>query len=499
MAVANVIKLASQPEIQRLTLHPAQVRIRAEAKRFNVASCGRRIGKTILAIDLLKETVLAGYPAAYFAPTYKMLTESWESLVSAFKPMTKTKSVQEKRIDLTTGGIIECWSLDTDMVARSRKYKRAVVDEAAHVSGLKKSWQAAIRPTLTDLKGDGWFFSTPNGMNDFWQFYQLGLDPLETEWACWQMPTTANPYIDPNEIEAARKELPQDIFAQEYLAEFIADSGAVFRDILAAAIAVAQERASLTHVYVVGCDWAKYQDFSVFTVIDTTTREVCFLARYNRLEYEYQMERLTKLCELFCPVAVLSEVTGNIALAEQLRHISYYDRLQGKVTGLPVRDFSTTNASKAEIIQALALAFEHHEVKIPNDPILVGELQAFTAVRTDAGNLRYTAPEGFHDDCVMSLALAWNEARRYPAIENLSADMRLERQMKEMGWLSPETAAIGDKNDPMWWFSRELNEARLKNRVNLENKYGAGQWDAAEEAQERREMLDLNPDSGPVW
>ncbi len=74
--------------------------------------------------------------------------------------------------------------------------------------------------------------------------------------------------------------------------------------------------------------------------------------------------------------------------------------------------FLTTNASKAAIIEGLALAFERSQIAILNDAVLVGELQAFTAERLPSGMLRYSAPSGMHDDCVMSLAMAWYGASK---------------------------------------------------------------------------------------
>lgn len=87
---------------------------------------------------------------------------------------------------------------------------------------------------------------------------------------------------------------------------------------------------------------------------------------------------------------------------------------------------------------------------------------------------------------------------QFPEVIGLTQDERIDSQMRAMGY-DTSIAPQADINDPSWWFAREIHEARLRNRVNPENKYGVGQWDAAEEAQERREMLDLNPDSGPVW
>jgi hypothetical protein len=79
-----------------------------------------------------------------------------------------------------------------------------------------------------------------------------------------------------------------------------------------------------------------------------------------------------------------------------------------------VHSFTTTNASKAEVIDALTLAFEKGELKILDLPVLIDELQAYEAERLPSGLLRYSAPEGYHDDCVMALALAWHGATEAP-------------------------------------------------------------------------------------
>jgi hypothetical protein len=80
---------------------------------------------------------------------------------------------------------------------------------------------------------------------------------------------------------------------------------------------------------------------------------------------------------------------------------------QLRADGLPVCGFQTTSASKAEIIQRLVMGFERGVIRTPNDPVLIGELQAFEAKGTAGGMVRYGAPEGMHDDTVMALAIAW--------------------------------------------------------------------------------------------
>ena len=66
-----------------------------------------------------------------------------------------------------------------------------------------------------------------------------------------------------------------------------------------------------------------------------------------------------------------------------------------------------TNASKANMVESLSLAFERGDIAILPDPVLIAELQAYEMARLPSGMLRYSAPEGMHDDTVMSLALAW--------------------------------------------------------------------------------------------
>src|SRR5262249_4710180 len=141
------------------------------------------------------------------------------------------KNEQEKRIEFLGGGSIDCWSLDSPDAARGRRYATVVLDECAMIPDLEIAWQQSIRPTLTDLRGSAWFLSTPRGVTGYFHsLYQRGLDP-DSDWKSWQMPTSANPFIDPAEIADARHDLSELAFSQEYLAQFVSWEGAVFRKI----------------------------------------------------------------------------------------------------------------------------------------------------------------------------------------------------------------------------------------------------------------------------
>ena len=212
------------------------------------------------------------------------------------------------------------------------------------------------------------------------------------------MPTSENPYIDPDEIEAARLDITESAFNQEYSALFVNWEGSVFRRVGEAASIMAGTSPVAGHEYVIGCDWGRSNDYTVFLVLDVTTGAVVAMDRSNRVDYTIQCERLKTLCEQWQPKQIIAEQNSvGQPIIEQLNR-----------DGLRIQPFTTTNASKAQAIEALALAFERGDIRILNDPVLVSELVAYQAERLASGLLRYGAPGGQHDDTVMALAIAWS-------------------------------------------------------------------------------------------
>lgn len=381
------------------TPHPGQLKIIGEAKRFNVLCCGRRFGKTVLGLDRLIQPALQGLPVSWFAPNYKLLLEPWRDLKGTLGPVVKSVNEQEHRIELLTGGAIDFWTLnDPETSCQGRKYKRIVVDEAARVSGLKDSWEKTIRPTLTDYKGDAWLMSTPKGINYFKELFDRGQDGLRDTWASWQMPTQANPHIDPEEIEDARQDMTEAAFNQEYLAQFVSWEGSVFRRVTEAVDdEVLPTGAQPGHEYVVGGDWGRSRDYTVFVVVDLRTRRVVDLDRSNQVDYAVQRGRLKALVQRWKPQVVILESNSiGQPIIEQLER-----------DGLSITSFNTSNSSKAAAIESLALAFEQGTIKIPNHTVLLSELLSFQSSVLPSGMIRYAAPGDGHDDCVMALAMAW--------------------------------------------------------------------------------------------
>jgi phage terminase large subunit-like protein len=386
-----------QIEVDLTELHAAQERIVTESRRWNVLACGRRFGKTTLGINLDAYPALEGYPVGWYSPTHKMLTEVWREMVIALRPVTSRKDASEHRLELITGGVIDMWSLDSPDSSRGRKYKRVVVDEAAMVKNFQEAWQAVIRPTLTDYQGDAYWLSTPRGMNYFKQGFDNGQDKTMTEWASWHMPTSSNPFISKSEIEAARLELPEMTFRQEYLAEFLQNEGAVFRNIeanLTAEHSTPEQHKG--HRIVMGVDWAQKYDFTVLSAGCVQCKAEVDFDRFNKIEWAFQRARLRTMADRWKVAEILAEENSiggpNI------------EALQGE--GLPVKAFTTTAQSKPPLIQSLALSLEREEMAFLPDPVGKAELLAYESkVNANTGRISYSAPDGMHDDTVMARAL----------------------------------------------------------------------------------------------
>lgn len=206
-----------------VNLHAGQQMVMRGRKRYNVLSCGRRWGKSRMAFALALETAAKGGNSAYACPAAEDYSKRWEEAEEFFAPVAKQFHIADGVIEFKNGKRMEWFGLHRDTGIRGNRYHRFTIDEAAHAPKLEQAWTKAIRATLSDFKGDAFFLSTPNGMNYFKDLFDRS--EVNTSYASFQLPTSSNPFIDPKEIEDARKELPSIVFAQEYLAQFISAEG----------------------------------------------------------------------------------------------------------------------------------------------------------------------------------------------------------------------------------------------------------------------------------
>lgn len=213
--------------IKKQKLHKAQQEVVENAKRFNVLNNGRRWGKTALACRLAQDTVIKGGSVGCFFPTFDFAEDFWEEIKERLEPIIEKKSETNRMIKLITGGSLKIWSLEKARAGRGRKYNRVLIDEGAFVKDLKESWEKAIRPTLTDLRGDAWFLSTPNGKKNY--FYTLFLNELKHDnWKSFKMPSSTNPFLSPEELSELKEQLDDLTWLQEFEAEFVDFTGRPF-------------------------------------------------------------------------------------------------------------------------------------------------------------------------------------------------------------------------------------------------------------------------------
>ena len=366
-------------------LHAGQLAVLRESSRFNVLECGRRFGKTHLGIQLAIDRAIDGGEVGWFAPTYRYLADPWRAVERALAPAIVKADRVEKRLDLVSGGSIDFWSLDSVDAGRGRRYDRVIIDEAGIVRDLGPAWQETIRATLADRRGDAWFLGTPKGRNFFHRCFERG-QIGDGGWKSWRLPTTSNPTIPDEEIEAAKAELPARVFEQEFLGIPSDDGGNPFG---LDAIDRCISDLSTDPIAAIGIDLAKSVDWTVVCGVDADGK-VCLLERWQG-PWSETIGRIERLIDE-TPALIDSTGVGD-PIVEDLQ------RKKPRVEG-----FKFSQTSKQQLMEGLASAFQVGRVSIP-DGWLRTECETFEYTYTRTG-VRYEAPSGMHDDGVCALALA---------------------------------------------------------------------------------------------
>jgi phage terminase large subunit-like protein len=389
-----------QTTLSTFVPHPAQSAVLESGTRHRVVACGRRWGKTALGQHEILMAASQNKTTWWLAPTYAMADPVWHAL-KATRAADPRITIHEshRRLDFPAGGSITIHSTHHPDNLRGAGLDFVVLDEAAFMH--PTVWPEIVRPMLLDRKGRALFLSSPNGKNSFWELYQLGLRNART-WRSFHFPTSANPLLDPADLEIIRQQTPERIWLTEYLAEFTDDQGHVFRDIRAAATAPLQVDPIPGTRYVVGLDWGRDVDYTALVVIDTDRSAVVHIERFNQTTWQHQRGRILTLYHRWQPHRICAE--ANAIGSPNI------EALQAE--GLPIQPFTTTARSKPDLIDSLALALERRDLTLPPDETLLGELSTYTYQRLPSGTYRYTAPPGHHDDLVIALALAWHIAHQ---------------------------------------------------------------------------------------
>lgn len=304
-------------------------------------------------------------------------------------------------------------------------YDYMILNEAGIILKDKYLWSNAIMPMMWDSDCQVFIGGTPKGGGGvFEELYNRGLDPNQPGFASFYVTSFDNPYIPAETIREDMKSMPQRVIEQEIYGGFLDNSGVVFRSF--DDICVLQPReAEADHLYVIGADLAKLEDFTVLTVYDRVDNHQVYQVRFNHLEWPFIRSKIKETSDKFNNALVILDSTG---VGEPT-----YDDLSRM--GVPIEPFKFTNTSKKEIIEKLANWIELKNLKMLQLDETINELTIFTydfSEKTD--RVYYGAPPGFHDDIVISHALAcWSlqpiiKTAKAPSMGVIEKDFKLKAQ-----------------------------------------------------------------------
>jgi hypothetical protein len=207
------------------------------------------------------------------------------------------------------------------------------------------------------------------------------------------------------------------------MAEFLEDSAGVFRNIDGCLIREDTTTKHANHAkleyirnVVIGCDVAKHTDWTVLIAMDAETGRCFAMERFNHLDWPIQKERILGFARKYRGRLILDATGVGDPIFDDLKRV-YGD----------IEPFKFTPLSKTELVQRLIVAVEQRKVSWPgprpsfapaastpgatagacqNWEVLTSEMRRYEYAIGPSGGITYSAPAGYHDDCVMALALA---------------------------------------------------------------------------------------------
>lgn len=288
----------------------------------------------------------------------------------------------------------------------------AVIDEASRVR--EASWHA-VRSTLTATQGPIRMIGNVKGRGNW--FYQLARRAQSGEPGYAYHKLTAQDAVDagvfpPEELDDARRALPRHVFRELYFCEPADDGGNPFG--LSAIDACVGEMSTDAPVCW-GWDIAKSVDWTVGIALDADGH-VCRLERWRRRPWADTIATIAR-CVGETPALLDSTGLGDPVLEAVQRECR---RVEG---------FKFTSSSKQQLMEGLAVAIQSGRLRVP-DGVIRHELETFEYTYTRTG-VRYSAPEGLHDDAVCALALAerqWQDARSRIKLPTFRAKLNARRR-----------------------------------------------------------------------
>jgi len=213
-----------------MKLSEPQQQISDSESRMRICAAGRRFGKSFLAINELAK--FARHPnrkCLYVAPSYRMARQIiWEDLKNFLRNVKWIKRVNESELTiyLVNNSQIMLRSADNPDSIRGIGVDFLVLDEAADIPKLEDTWQAVLRPTLSDRQGHALIIGSPKGRNFFYDMWVQG--GATEDWQSFQFTTIQGGRVPQEEIIAAKRDMDERTFQQEYEARFVDYAGVIY-------------------------------------------------------------------------------------------------------------------------------------------------------------------------------------------------------------------------------------------------------------------------------
>lgn len=273
---------------------------------------------------------------------------------------------------------------------RGETFDYLICDEFAFFDS--EAWTEVLRATVLVRGKKVLLASTPKGRNHFHHIHSL--DGVNPQYKSFSMTSYDNPIIVPSEIDDAKLTLPDHVFRQEYMAEFVDGGSGLFKD-----FTFIKDTQKTSRMYA-GLDVGRADDYTVLSVFNERG-EMFFIQRWNHTTWANIVGQVVKkINEIGCHTYVEVNSIGD-AICEQIKDkVNNYNLIQ---------PFVTTSKSKQDIIEQLVVANQNKEVKILQEQWLIKELDLFTyEYNPKTKSVRYSAPNGFHDDGVMATAIGYH-------------------------------------------------------------------------------------------
>ena len=374
---------------RRPSLYPKQQAAIFSPDRYGIIEGSTKCGKTVACIAWILERAMGGLRGQAFwwvSPVYSQAKVAFRRLKRGLPDTFYTPNESELTIMLANGTTIWFKSAEKPDTLYGEDVYAAVLDEATRMR--EEAWHA-IRSTLTATRGPVRIIGNVKGRRNWAYALARQAEGGEPGWAYAKL--TASDAVDAGiiaseEIDQARRQLPENVFRELYFAEPSDDGGNPFGQ---EAIRACIGDISGNPPVVYGVDLAKSIDWTVVVGLDDAGA-VC---RFDRYQWPWE-ETVRRLAQEIgtTPAIVDSSGVGDPIV----------ERLQRELSN--VEGYNFTSSSKQKLMEGLAMAIQTGEVRYPQGAI-VSELDVFAFEYTRTG-VRYSAPDGMHDDCVMALALA---------------------------------------------------------------------------------------------